>query len=243
MGSLALGYGLACYLAFLASFAYLVGFVGDFGVPRSVSAGSAGRPGTALLVDLALLALFGLQHSLMARPGFKRAWARIVPPALERSTYVLCSSLALVLLFRCWRTLPGTVWNFQSPVLRLAAWAGFGAGIALALVSTFLISHADLFGLRQVWFRFRRRPYREPEFRLSAVYARTRHPLMLGFLVTFWSAPTMSAGRLLFALGCTCYILAGTHCEERDLLRTLGPGYARYRREVPRFFPIPWKRR
>jgi protein-S-isoprenylcysteine O-methyltransferase Ste14 len=195
----------------------------------------------ALAVDLALVALFGLQHSLMARPAFKRAWA--LPPAVERSTYVLCSSLALGVLFRCWRTLPGTAWTLHAPMARLAAWTGFWAGVALVLGSTFLISHADLFGLRQVWFRFRRRPYREPAFRPTALYARTRHPLMLGFLVLFWSAPTMTAGHLLFALGSTCYILAGTRLEERDLLGTLGPGYARYRREVPRFFPIPWRRK
>ena len=242
MGGLALGYALACYLAFLAAFGYLVAFVGDLGVPRSVSAGPAGPPGQALALDLALLALFGLQHSLMARPAFKRAWTRIVPAAAERSTYVLLSSLALALLFRFWRPIPGAVWDLRHPLLRLGAWACFWAGVALALASTFMISHADLFGLRQAWFRFRGLPYREPPFRLTALYARVRHPLMLGFLAAFWAAPRMTLGHLVFAAGMTGYILAGTLLEERDLLRQLGPGYAEYRRQVPRFFPVPWRR-
>jgi len=187
VGALFLGYGLVCYLAFLAAFGYLMAFVGDLGVPRSVSAGPAGPPGLALAADLGLLALFGLQHSLMARPAFKRAWTRIVPPALERSTYVLLSSLALAVLFRCWRPIPGTVWAFRP----------------------------------------------------TALYARVRHPLMLGFLVAFWAAPRMTLGHLVFAAGASFYILVGTILEERDLLRELGPGYAAYRRQVPRFFPAP----
>jgi len=242
MGALALGYGVACYLAFLAAFGYLVAFAGDLGVPRSVSSGPAGPAGQALAVDLALLALFGLQHSVMARPAFKRAWTRFVPAAVERSTYVLLSSLALALLFRFWRPIPGTVWELQHPALRLGAWACFWAGAALALASSFLISHADLFGLSQVWCRFRGRPHRAAEFRLTALYARVRHPLMLGFLATFWAAPSMTLGHLVFAAGTSCYILAGTILEERDLLRTLGPDYAAYRRQVPRFFPVPWRR-
>ena len=172
-------------------------------------------------------------------------WAggkRWLAPSVERSTYVLASSLCLALLFRLWRPLPGTVWAFGHPGVRLGVRALFGAGVALTLASTCLISHADLFGLRQVWFRFRGRPYREPEFRLNAFYARVRHPLMLGFLVTFWAAATMTVGHLLFAAGATLYILAGTWLEERDLLRRLGPEYAAYRRSVPGFCPVPWRR-
>ena len=238
MGSLALLYGACCYLAFLASFGYLVAFVGDLGVPRSVSVGPPGPPGQALAVDLALLGLFAAQHSLMARPGFKRAWARLIRPPVERSTYVLASSLALALLFRFWRPLPGTVWAFPHPAVRLGAWILFGAGVALTLVSTCQISHADLFGLRQVWFRFRACPYKEPGFRLTALYARVRHPIMLGFLVTFWACATMTLGHLLFAAGATAYILIGTWLEERNLLGSLGPTYAAYRRAVPRFCPF-----
>jgi len=240
--ALLLGYGLLCYLAFLAAFGYLVAFAGDLGVPRSVSAGPPGPAGPALAADLALLALFAAQHSLMARPGFKRAWTRIVPPAAERSTYVLLSSLALALLFRCWRPIPGTVWELRQPLAQLAVRAVFWAGAALALASSFLISHADLFGLRQAWCRFRARPYREPAFRPNWVYARVRHPLMLGFLATFWAAPRMTLGHLVFACGTSLYILAGTLLEERDLLRALGADYAVYRRRVPRFFPVPWRR-
>ena len=241
-GLLALAYGAFCYLAFLAVFAYLIAFVGDLGVPRSVSAGPAGPPSRALAADLGLLALFGVQHSLMARPAFKRLLTRLVPVPVERSTYVLASCLALAALFRFWRPLPAVVWDLGPSALRLAAWAGFWGGTALVLASTFLINHLDLFGLAQVWARFRSRPYREPEFRLTALYARVRHPLMLGFLVTFWCAPVMTAGHLLFAAGASGYILAGTLLEERDLARTLGMPYAAYRKAVPRFFPVPWRR-
>jgi protein-S-isoprenylcysteine O-methyltransferase Ste14 len=242
MGFLVLLYGLAAYLAFTAAFAYLVAFTGDLGVPRSVSVGPASSPGQALAVDLGLLALFALQHSLMARPAFKRAWIRLVPPAAERSTYVLASSLALGALYLGWRPLPGILWRVGPPGPRLAIQALFWAGVALALASTFLVSHAGLFGLGQAWARFRNRPYREPPFRLTALYARMRHPLMLGFLVVFWAAPTLTWGRLVFAAGMTAYILAGTWFEERDLLRVLGPDYAAYRRAVPRFFPLPGHR-
>jgi protein-S-isoprenylcysteine O-methyltransferase Ste14 len=218
--------------------------VGDLGLARSVSVGPTGPTGPAgwaLATDLALVGLFGFQHSLMARPAFKRAWTRYVPPALERSTYVLFSSLALIVLFRCWRAMPQSVWDIRQPLLRLAATTGFWGGWTLAFASSFLISHLDLFGLRQAWCLFRRVPCREPEFRVNAVYARVRHPLMLGFLVAFWSTPAMTLGHLVFALGSSGYILAGTLLEERDLLRALGPGYARYRRAVPRFFPLPWR--
>lgn len=242
MGVLALLYGVFCYLAFLGVFTYLMAFVGDLGVPRSVSVGPPCSPVAALAVDLALLGLFGVQHSLMARPGFKRAWSRVVPPVLERSTYVLFSSAALALLFRLWRPLPSVVWQFRHPVPRLGAWAVFATGVAIVVASTFMVSHADLFGLRQVWSRFRGRPYLEKGFRLTAFYARVRHPLMSGFLVAFWATPRMTVGHLVFALGMTGYILAGTFLEERDLLRTLGARYQAYRQEVPRFLPWPWRR-
>jgi protein-S-isoprenylcysteine O-methyltransferase Ste14 len=248
MGLLVLLYGILCYIAFLATFLYLVAFVGDLGVPRSVSQGPVTGASLALGVDLALLGLFAVQHSVMARPGFKRAWARLVAPDLERSTYVLLSSAALALLFAGWRPLPAVVWSFPSPALRAALWGAFGAGVALALYSTFLISHFDLFGLRQVWFAFREQPYHEQPFRAGTLYGVVRHPLMLGFLLTFWATPRMTAGHLLFAGTMTAYIALGTFLEERDLLRTLGPAYAAYRKRVPKFFPglapcrRPWSR-
>ena len=238
MGFLALLYALLCYLAFLGTFVYLIAFVGDLGVARSLASGPAGPAGWALAANLGLIALFGLQHSLMARPAFKRVWTRVVPPALERSTYVLFSSLALILLFRCWQPLPRIVWSLGHPLLVLAARALFWGGVTLTLASTFLISHLDLFGLGQAWCRFRRQPYQDPAFRVGAFYARTRHPLMLGFLVTFWATPVMTLGHLVFALGASAYVLAGTALEERDLLAALGPAYARYRRAVPRFLPL-----
>ena len=237
MGLLALLYGSLCYLAFLAAFLYLVAFLGDLGVPHSISVGPAGSWGLALGVDLALVSLFAVQHSVMARPGFKRAWARVVAPAVERSTYVLLSSLALAFLYWQWRPLPAVVWEIRNPGTRAAVWAVFGSGFGLALFSTFLISHADLFGLRQVWLRCRERPYQERAFRIGTLYGVVRHPLMLGFLLAFWAAPRMTVGRLLFAGGMTAYILLGTLLEERDLMRTLGADYAAYRHRVPMFFP------
>lgn len=237
MGLAALLYGAFCYLAFLAVFVYLVAFVGDLGVAHSVSRGPAATPGVALGVDLALLALFAAQHSLMARPGFKRVWARVVAPAVERSTYVLLSNLALALLFWQWRPLPAVVWAFQLPAVRLALGGIFWAGVALTLYSTFLISHSDLFGLRQVWLRFRGHPYQARVFRIGTLYGVVRHPLMLGFLLTFWATPRMSLGHLVFASVMTAYILLGIWLEERDLLRTLGPTYEAYRRRVPMFLP------
>lgn len=237
MGLLALLYGWFCYAAFLAVFGYLVLFVGDLGVARSVSRGPATPAGFALAVDLTLLALFAVQHSLMARPGFKRAWARLVAPPLERSTYVLLSSVALALLFLFWCPLPGEVWAFQNRAARVALWGVFGGGFALVLYSTFLISHLDLFGLRQVWARFKGQPYRPREFRAGTLYGVVRHPLMLGFLLAFWGTPRMTLGHLLFAGAMTAYIILGTLLEEQDLLRTLGPAYASYRKRVPRFLP------
>ncbi len=241
MGFVALLYGSFCYLAFLAAFGYLVGFVGDLGVPRSVSLGPPAGAGAAALGDAGLLALFALQHSLMARPACKRILARILPDALERSTYVLASSLALGLLFRFWRPLPAPVWELANPLARGLLWALFWAGVLLALASTFLISHADLFGLGQAWRRFRGRPEPERGFQACGLYRHVRHPLMSGFLLAFWATPRMTLGHLLFAVAITGYILAGTWLEERDLVRTLGPAYGDYRRRVPRF--IPWPRR
>ena len=242
MGLLALLFGSLCYLAFLAVFIYLVAFVGDLGVVPSLDHGPAAPWAVALGIELGLLLLFGLQHSLMARPRFKRALARVLPTALERSTYVLLSSLALAILFACWRPLPRLLWEVRLPAGRLALWGLFWAGVGLALRSTFLISHADLFGLRQAWCRFRQEPYQEPLFRAGTLYGRVRHPLMLGFLLTFWATPRMTLGHLVFAGGMSAYILLGTLLEERDLAAKLGPAYEAYRRQVPMFFPRFWRR-
>lgn len=234
--------GVVCYAAFLAAFLYLIGFVGDLGVPRSVSTGPLLPWSAALAQDLALLLAFGLQHSVMARPGFKRAWTRTVPAALERSAYVLCTCLVLVLLFLGWRPLPAPVWAVAAGPARAALWAVFALGWALVLASSFHLSHAELFGLAQSWRGYRGLAHREPAFRTPGLYRLVRHPLMLGFLLAFWATPRMDAGHLLFAMAMSCYILVGTRFEERDLRRSLGDEYAAYCRRVPMLLPLPRRR-
>jgi protein-S-isoprenylcysteine O-methyltransferase Ste14 len=234
---LALVYGVISYVIFLGSFLYAIGFVGNLVVPKSIDSGDGGTLWAVLAVDIALLGLFGLQHSVMARPGFKRWWTRFVPKPVERSTYVLFASLALILLFRFWIPLPDTVWAIQSAAGRAVAWTLFGLGWGLVLVSTFMISHAHLFGLRQVHQHARGREPAEPGFQTPGLYRHMRHPIMAGFFIAFWSAPTMSAGHLLFAAVTTAYILVAIRLEERDLVVAFGERYEAYRRGVPRFVP------
>ena len=238
----ALLYGVTCYVLFFLTFLYLVGFVGNFAVPKSIDSGPVGPLGWSLLVDGALLALFGLQHSVMARPGFKRAFTQVVPRSIERSTYVLASSVVLIALFWLWRPVGGTVWNLPGPGAG-ALRAVYAAGWAAAVSSTFLISHFDLFGLRQAWLHARRVRYSPPPFTERGLYRRIRHPLMAGFVVVFWSAPTMTAGHLLFAATATGYILVGIAFEEHDLIQSLGGTYAAYRARVPALIPRPSLRR
>jgi protein-S-isoprenylcysteine O-methyltransferase Ste14 len=237
MGLLAVLYGLISYVIFLGSFLYAIGFLGDFGVPKSIDSGPLVHWHLALLIDLALLAAFAIQHSVMARPGFKAAWTRIVPRSVERSTYVLFSSLLLVLLFWKWQTLPAAIWTATTPGARLALQALFGAGWLIVLLSTFMINHFDLFGLRQVFLRLRGRSYSPLSFRQRAFYHFVRHPIMLGFLIAFWSTPRMSLGHLLFALATTGYILVGVTLEERDLVAAHGTDYEAYRCRVPMLLP------
>jgi len=234
---LVLLYGVICYAVFFATFLYAIGFIGNFLVPRSIDSAPMTRLGVALAVDIALLALFALQHSVMARPAFKRWWTRIVPVAMERSTYTLLSSVALILLFWQWRPIGAVIWTVDSETGRALLYAGFAFGWLLLLVSTFLINHFDLFGLRQVWLYFRGRPYAEIPFRTPALYKFVRHPLYVGWLFTFWCAPTMTAAHLLFAVLTTAYILIGIQFEERDLTHAF-PGYAAYRKRVPMLIPF-----
>ncbi len=236
---LTLGYGAAAYVLFLAAFLYLIGFVGNFAVPRSVDRGLAAPTAQAMLINAALLLVFGVQHSVMARPAFKRWWARFVPPSIERSTYVLLSSVVLALLYWQWRTMPTVVWEVRVPAARAVLWALFWLGWAIALLSTFLINHFDLFGLRQVYLASRQKPYTSVEFRVRLLYRVVRHPLMLGMVVAFWAAPAMTAGHLLFSIGMTIYVLIATQLEERDLVASLGHQYSDYRREVSMLLPIP----
>lgn len=236
---LVLGYGALCYLAFLASFGYAIGFVTGIGVPRTVDHGIPAPLGQALVVNLALMAAFAVQHSVMARPGFKRWWTRIVPPSIERSTYVLASSLLLGLLCWQWRTIDATVWHVGPAPIRAVIWTLAAVGWLTVLASTFMINHFELFGLRQVFAAWRGRPISDTGFQATMLYRLVRHPLMLGFLIAFWAAPTMTAGHLLFSIGTTCYILVAVRIEEHDLTVSLGERYQQYRRSVPRFVPRP----
>lgn len=233
-------YGIVAYAVFFATFLYSIAFVGGFGVPRTVDAGgpSVGIV-EALTVNATLLLLFAVQHSVMARPGFKRWWTRVIPRSAERSTYVLLSSLVLALLFWQWRPIETVVWNVEGGVVRDAVWSLFALGWLIVLLSTFMISHTDLFGLRQVWLRWKERRYRPLEFQLSFLYRFVRHPLLLGFVVAFWATPTMTAGHLLFAVATTGYILVGIQLEERDLVRAHGEAYERYRVQTPMLIPNP----
>ena len=236
---LIIGYGAASYLLFVLSFFYLIGFLGNFLVPRSVDHAIAAPIGQAIAVDVTLVALFGVQHSVMARKGFKRWWTRFVPPSIERSTYVWLSSVALVLLYWQWRTIPTVIWDVGQPAARITVWALFWLGWAIAFASTFMINHFDLFGLRQVYLAWRGKPYAELGFRTHLFYRLVRHPLMLGFLIAFWAAPTMAAGHLLFSIAITGYILIALQIEERSLVAALGDQYRAYRHDVPMLLPRP----
>ena len=239
----ALLYGTVSYAVFLVTFLYAIAFVGGVGVPKHIDDGVAGDVATALAVNMALLGLFAVQHSVMARPAFKRWWTRFVPGPVERSTYVLFSSLALILLFWQWRPLPQMLWNVEHEAARLALYAVSAGGWLLVLTGTFLINHFDLFGLRQVWRYSRGRTAGVEPFVVRAYYRIVRHPLMLGFLIAFWATPTMTLGHLLFALATTGYILiAVKFLEERDLVALYGETYRDYQRRVPMLLPWPKRR-
>src|SRR5262245_32363993 len=229
-------YGVVSYAVFFVTFLYAAGFVGNLVVPKSLDGAPVGPLGTSLLINLGLLGLFAVQHSVMARPAFKRMWTRIVPEPVERSTYVLASSLALILLFWQWQPLGGVVWDVEAPVGRALLPAGFAFGWLLVLVTTFLINHFDLFGLRQVWFHLRGEPYRPLAFKTPGPYRLVRHPLYVGWFFAFWSTPTITVTHLLFAVMTTAYILVAIQLEERDLVAA-HPEYADYRRRVPMLIP------
>ena len=234
-------YGVLCYAIFLATFLYAVGFIGGFGVPKTLDGPGTGPLAVSIAIDAALLALFAVQHSVMARRGFKERWTRIVSPVVERSTYVLLSSVALLLLFWQWRPLGGVVWSVSNPAGRVLLWSLFAFGWALVLVSTFLINHFDLFGLRQVWLSLRGRPYTPLTFGTPGPYRLVRHPLYVGWFFAFWMTPTMTLAHLFFAIMTTAYILVAIQFEERDLIHAHGASYEQYRRRVPML--IPFRRR
>jgi protein-S-isoprenylcysteine O-methyltransferase Ste14 len=230
-------YGAVAYATFLGSFLYAMGFVSGFGVPKILDAPAEGPLARALLVDAALLALFAVQHSVMARRGFKDWWTQFVPTQIERSTYVLFASLALILLYWQWQPLGLSIWTVEQPALRVALWAIAAYGWVQVLVTTFLINHFDLFGLRQVWLQLIGQPYTRVHLATPPLYRIVRHPLYLGFLLAFWSTPTMTAGHLFFAIMTTGYILIAIQLEERDLIHEHGPAYEQYRRDVPMIVP------
>jgi protein-S-isoprenylcysteine O-methyltransferase Ste14 len=230
-------YGVFCYVAFLATFLYAVGFLGNFGVPKTIDSGREMPLGSALAINLALLGLFAVQHSVMARPWFKRAWTRIVPTVVERSTYVLFSSVALIVLFWKWEPMGGVVWSVDSLYGRGIIDALYVMGWLLVLVATFLINHFDLFGLRQVWFYLKGEPYKPLKFGTPGLYKLVRHPLYVGWLMVFWSAPVMTVAHLVFALMTTAYILVAIQFEERDLIR-IHREYVEYKKRVPMLIPL-----
>jgi methanethiol S-methyltransferase len=233
-------FAIVCYAIFFATFLYLIVFVGDFEfATKTVDEGPLAPPLTAAIIDLALIALFGLQHSVMARQGFKRWWMKMVPPPVERSVYVLAASAALIIMFTFWHPIDSIVWNVTNPILADAIWLLFWIGWLTVLLSTFLINHFELFGLQQAWFHMRGREAEPPRFRQPLFYKFVRHPLYLGFLLAFWAAPEMTAGHLLLAAGMSVYILIAIRHEERDLVSLFGKDYELYREQAgmltPRF--------
>jgi protein-S-isoprenylcysteine O-methyltransferase Ste14 len=234
-------YGVVSYVVFFVTFLYAVGFIGNFLVPRTLDSEPTRGFGVSLLADLGLLGLFAIQHSVMARPAFKRWMTRVVPEAAERSTYVLASSLALVVMFTFWQPLGGMIWEVTDATARGAIWGAFAFGWLLVLLSTFLINHFDLFGLRQIWLQLVGRPYAQLPFGTPWLYRYVRHPLYVGWFFAFWATPTMTVSHLVFAIMTTAYILIAIQFEERDLIAHFGQTYRDYKARVPMLIPFTRK--
>ena len=236
-------YGTASYILFFGVYAWFCAFVGNLWLDKTIDAPVTSAPATAAATNLGLLAIFALQHSIMARPAFKRVWTRLVPQPLERSTYVLISSLALGLLLWQWRPMDALVWNVENPLGRVVLWGLFAVGWLMVPGVSMMINHFDLFGMRQVWLHWRGREYQPLAFRTPMLYAHIRHPLYVGWAIAFWATPVMSAGHLLLAAALTAYMMAAALVEERDLIAHFGEDYLRYRQTVPRYLPRLWQRR
>ncbi len=239
---LAFLYGWVSYVISCFTALYAVGFVGNLFVPKSIDSGAADPLSQALLVNVLLLAIFALQHSVMARPAFKQWWIRFVPQAIERSTYVLLSSLSLMLLFWQWQPMDGYVWHVENKAVRMLVWGLFWTGWMIVLISTFLISHSDLFGLRQVYLHMKGEKYTYIAFTTPFLYQFVRHPIMLGFLIAFWTTPDMTLSHLVFAAGTTVYILLALRLEEQDLVNCYGAGYEAYQQRASMILPLPRKK-
>ncbi len=235
-------YGVFCYFAFLLTCAYAVGFIGNIFLPKSLDSNGQESLVTALLIDVALLGIFALQHSVMARQQFKAWWTQLIPKPIERSTYVLCSSLALILVFWQWRPIGITIWQFDNLVAQIIFYSLFTLGWIIVLVSSFLINHFDLFGLRQVYLYFEEKEYTPLKFETPAFYEYVRHPLYVGWLLVFWMTPMMTVSHLVFALVTTIYILVAIQLEEKDLVDIHGEKYKNYRRQVPMLIPFIGKK-
>lgn len=231
-------YGIISYVIFLGVFVYAIGFVGNIFVEQSIDANPQAPMWLAAIIDIGLLGIFAIQHSVMARPAFKRLWTTIIPEPAERATYVLFSSLAMILMFWFWEPIGGLIWDISDPAYRMIIMAGYFAGWAMLFLSTCLINHFDLFGLRQVWLNLRGKSYEQPPFRTPALYAFVRHPIYLSWLMIFWFTPTMTVAHLLFAVMTTAYIFIAIQFEERDLIDAIGQDYRKYRQEVPMIFPF-----
>ncbi len=235
-------YGVISYLIFLIAFLYAIGFVGNMMVPKSVDTGVETPFTTALVINVVLLGLFAIQHNLMARPWFKKWWTNIVPQSVERSTFVLFASLLLILLYWQWRPMLTVVWNIENGAGQIVMWALFWIGWVTVLLSTFMINHFDLFGLRQVFINLRGEAYKPLVFKTAGLYRLVRHPLMLGFIIAFWATPRMTTGHLVFAVVTTVWILISIQLEERDLIRFHGKEYESYKKETSMLLPIPKKK-
>jgi len=239
---LAFIYGIVSYVLFLGAFLYAIACVGDFYVTKTINSGETGNFIQSLLINVGLLGLFAIQHSGMARPGFKKWWTKIIPEPIERSTYVLLASGVLILLMWQWQPMTGIVWSLEGELARWILWGLFGLGWFIVLVSTYMISHAHLFGLTQVYNFLKRKGFSGPKFQTPGFYRYVRHPLMLGFFIAFWATAEMTVGHLLFSVATTGYILIALQLEERDLLQTFGDKYRKYREQVPMFIPWPGRK-